>query len=275
MKCDGFHAGNVLIKLTLTRLAYSTISLGYAGLYECVKYMTGHSHTDNGKGKDFALEVMQALNDACKKWKEEEDIDYSVYGTPIESTTYKFAKCLRDRFGVIKGITDRDYITNSYEMYKENLDSYDLTNREEAKMYAEDKAMVDTFALLKKYPDQDSGEYYYIDNEINQMLVQMYYAKYVNNDLIEYEKQFKEYERMLDKLDDFDWRKFLKEEKTNYLNDINKPLWIRQVLVPGITDKEEDLLLLKTFIESLKNVENVVLYILHWRKRNERLSTSL
>lgn len=114
-----------------------------------------------------------------------------------------------------------DYITNSYEMYKENLDSYDLTNREEAKMYAEDKAMVDTFALLKKYPDQDSGEYYYIDNEINQMLVQMYYAKYVNNDLIEYEKQFKEYERMLDKLDDFDWRKFLKEEKTNYLNDIN------------------------------------------------------
>ena len=95
---------------------YSTISLGYAGLYECVKYMTGHSHTDNGKGKDFALEVMQALNDACKKWKEEEDIDYSVYGTPIESTTYKFAKCLRDRFGVIKGVTDRNYITNSYHV---------------------------------------------------------------------------------------------------------------------------------------------------------------
>ena len=95
---------------------YSTISLGYAGLYECVKYMTGHSHTDNGKGKDFALEVMQALNDACKKWKEEEDIDYSVYGTPIESTTYKFAKCLRDRFGVIKGDTDRNYITNSYHV---------------------------------------------------------------------------------------------------------------------------------------------------------------
>ncbi len=95
---------------------YSTISLGYAGLYECVKYMTGHSHTDNGKGKEFGLEVMQRLNDACKKWKEEEDIDYSVYGTPIESTTYKFAKCLRDRFGVIKGITDRDYITNSYHV---------------------------------------------------------------------------------------------------------------------------------------------------------------
>ena len=95
---------------------YSTISLGYAGLYECVKYMTGHSHTDGGKGKEFGLAVMQRLNDACKKWKEAEDIDYSVYGTPIESTTYKFAKCLRERFGVIKGITDRDYITNSYHV---------------------------------------------------------------------------------------------------------------------------------------------------------------
>ena len=95
---------------------YSTISLGYAGLYECVKYMTGHSHTDNGVGKEFGLEVMRHLNDACKKWKAEEDIDYSVYGTPIESTTYKFAKCLRDRFGKIKGITDRDYITNSYHV---------------------------------------------------------------------------------------------------------------------------------------------------------------
>ena len=95
---------------------YSTISLGYAGLYECVKYMTGHSHTDNGKGKEFGLEVMQRMNDACKEWKTAEDIDYSVYGTPIESTTYKFAKCLKDRFGVIKGITDRDYITNSYHV---------------------------------------------------------------------------------------------------------------------------------------------------------------
>ena len=95
---------------------YSTISLGYAGLYECVKYMTGHSHTDNGKGHEFGLQVMQKLNDACAKWKEQEDIDYSVYGTPIESTTYKFAKCLRDRFGKIKGITDRDYITNSYHV---------------------------------------------------------------------------------------------------------------------------------------------------------------
>jgi len=95
---------------------YSTISLGYAGLYECVKYMTGHSHTDSGKGYEFAIEVMQKLNDKCKEWKAAEDIDYSVYGTPIESTTYKFAKCLRDRFGVIKGITDRNYITNSYHV---------------------------------------------------------------------------------------------------------------------------------------------------------------
>ena len=95
---------------------YSTISLGYAGLYECVKFMTGHSHTDNGKGKEFALEVMQKLNDKCKEWKETENIDYSVYGTPIESTTYKFAKCLRERFGIIKGITDRNYITNSYHV---------------------------------------------------------------------------------------------------------------------------------------------------------------
>ena len=95
---------------------YSTISLGYAGLYECVKYMTGVSHTDNGKGKEFALEVMQKMNYKCREWKEAEDIDYSVYGTPIESTTYKFAKCLRERFGRIKGITDRDYITNSYHV---------------------------------------------------------------------------------------------------------------------------------------------------------------
>ena len=95
---------------------YSTISLGYAGLYECVKYMTDHSHTDNGEGKEFGLAVMQHLNDACKKWKAEEDIDYSVYGTPIESTTYKFAKCLKERFGTVEGITDRNYITNSYHV---------------------------------------------------------------------------------------------------------------------------------------------------------------
>ncbi|MBR3198755.1 MAG: anaerobic ribonucleoside-triphosphate reductase [Bacilli bacterium] len=95
---------------------YSTISLGYAGLYECVKFMTGHSHTDNGKGKEFGLKVLQKLNDKCAEWKAAEDIDYSVYGTPIESTTYKFAKKLRERFGKVKGITDRDYITNSYHV---------------------------------------------------------------------------------------------------------------------------------------------------------------
>ena len=104
---------------------YSTISLGYAGLYECVKYMTGNSHTDNGKGKEFGLEVMQKLNDKCKEWKEKENIDYSVYGTPIESTTYKFSKCLKDRFGIIKGITDRDYITNSYHVpVFEDIDAF-------------------------------------------------------------------------------------------------------------------------------------------------------
>ena len=95
---------------------YSTISLGYAGLYECVKFMTGHSHTDNGKGKEFGLAVMQHLVDATNKWKAEEDIDYSVYGSPIESTTYKFAKCLKKRFGTVKGITDRNYVTNSYHV---------------------------------------------------------------------------------------------------------------------------------------------------------------
>ena len=93
---------------------YSTLSLGYAGLYECVKYMTGYSHT--GEGKEFGLSVMQKLNDKCNEWKEAEKIDYSVYGTPIESTTYKFAKCLKQRFGTIEGITDRNYITNSYHV---------------------------------------------------------------------------------------------------------------------------------------------------------------
>lgn len=95
---------------------YCTLSLGYAGLYECVKYMTGESHTVDGAPKEFALKVMQHLNDACAKWKAEENIDYSVYGTPIESTTYKFAKCLKNRFGEVEGITDRDYITNSYHV---------------------------------------------------------------------------------------------------------------------------------------------------------------
>ncbi|SEU10133.1 anaerobic ribonucleoside-triphosphate reductase [Lacrimispora sphenoides] len=95
---------------------YSTLSLGYGGLYECVKFMTEHSHTDNGIGKEFGLEVMRALNQKCNQWKAEEDIDYSIYGSPIESTTYKFAKCLKKRFGIIEGITDRDYITNSYHV---------------------------------------------------------------------------------------------------------------------------------------------------------------
>ena len=95
---------------------YSTLSLGYAGLYECVKYMTGKSHTDNGEGKEFGIKVMQKLNEKCKEWKENERIDYSVYGSPIESTTYKFAKCLKKRFGVVEGITDRGYITNSYHV---------------------------------------------------------------------------------------------------------------------------------------------------------------
>ena len=104
---------------------YSTLSLGYAGLYECVKYMTGKSHTDGGKGKEFGLEVMKHMVDKCSEWKAEENIDYSVYGTPIESTTYKFAKCLRDRFGVIKGITDRNYITNSYHVpVLEEIDAF-------------------------------------------------------------------------------------------------------------------------------------------------------
>lgn len=95
---------------------YSTISLGYAGLYECVKYMTGHSHTDGAEGEAFGLQVMEALNDKCKQWKAAENIDYSLYGSPIESTTYKFAKSLQKRFGEIEGITDRNYITNSYHV---------------------------------------------------------------------------------------------------------------------------------------------------------------
>ena len=95
---------------------YSTISLGYAGLYECVKYMTGKSHTDD-EAKPFALAVMQKLNDKCQEWKKAENIDYSPYGTPLESTTYKFARCLQRRFGIIPGITDRGYITNSYHVH--------------------------------------------------------------------------------------------------------------------------------------------------------------
>ena len=103
---------------------YSTISLGYAGLYECVKYMTGRSHTDP-EATPFALEVMDALNAACRKWKEKHNIDFSLYGTPLESTTYKFAKCLQKRFGIIPGITDKGYITNSYHVHVgEEIDAF-------------------------------------------------------------------------------------------------------------------------------------------------------
>ena len=103
---------------------YSTISLGYAGLYECVKYMTGKSHTDAG-AKPFALSVMQHMNDKCNEWKKAENMDYSLYGTPLESTTYKFAKCLQKRFGIVPGITDRNYITNSYHVHvTEQIDAF-------------------------------------------------------------------------------------------------------------------------------------------------------
>ena len=103
---------------------YSTISLGYAGLYECVKYMTGKSHTDAG-AKPFALSVMQHMNDKCTAWKKAENMDYSLYGTPLESTTYKFAKCLQKRFGIVKGITDKNYITNSYHVHvSEPIDAF-------------------------------------------------------------------------------------------------------------------------------------------------------
>ena len=104
---------------------YSTISLGYAGLYECVKYMTGKSHTDPS-ATPFALQVMQYMNDACRKWKEESDIDFSLYGTPLESTTYKFAKSLQRRFGIIEGVTDKSYITNSYHVHvTEDINAFD------------------------------------------------------------------------------------------------------------------------------------------------------
>ena len=112
---------------TIDRLlygGYSTISLGYAGLYECVKYMTGLSHTDPG-ATPFALEVMEYMNKACNRWKEETNIGFSIYGSPIESTTYKFAKCLQKRFGIIEGITDRSYITNSYHVnVSEEIDAF-------------------------------------------------------------------------------------------------------------------------------------------------------
>ena len=109
---------------------YSTISLGYGGLYECVRYMTGKSHT-TPEGEEFGLKVMQHLNDACQKWKKETNIDFSVYGTPMESTTYKFAKCLQKRFGIIPGVTDNNYITNSYHIHvKEEINAFDKLTKE-------------------------------------------------------------------------------------------------------------------------------------------------
>ena len=105
---------------------YSTISLGYAGLCECTRYMTGVSHTESETGTPFALRVMQRLNDACAEWKEKENMDFSLYGTPLESTTYKFAKCLQKRFGIIEGVTDKNYITNSYHVHvTENINAFD------------------------------------------------------------------------------------------------------------------------------------------------------
>ena len=104
---------------------YSTISLGYAGLYECVKYMTSESHS-HGKGYEFGVKVMQHINDKCNEWKIQENIDYSPYGSPIETTTFKFASCLKKRFGIVEGITDKDYITNSYHVnVREKIDPFE------------------------------------------------------------------------------------------------------------------------------------------------------
>ena len=120
--CARLKKGEPIDKLLYD--GYSTISLGYAGLYECVKYMTGKSHTDPS-ATPFALSIMQRMNDKCKEWKNAEDIDYSLYGTPLESTTYKFAKCLQKRFGVIEGVTDKGYITNSYHVHvTEKIDAF-------------------------------------------------------------------------------------------------------------------------------------------------------
>lgn len=120
--CARLQKGEPIDKLLYG--GYSTISLGYAGLYECVKYMTGKSHTDP-EATPFALEIMTHMNDACKKWKEQHNIDFSLYGTPLESTTYKFAKCLQKHFGIIEGITDKGYITNSYHVHvTEEIDAF-------------------------------------------------------------------------------------------------------------------------------------------------------
>jgi ribonucleoside-triphosphate reductase len=121
--CARLQKGEPIDKLLFG--GYSTLSLGYAGLYECVKYMTGKSHTDPS-ATPFALEIMQYLNAACKRWKEEHNIDFSLYGTPLESTTYKFAKCLQKRFGIIEGVTDKGYVTNSYHVHvTEKIDAFE------------------------------------------------------------------------------------------------------------------------------------------------------
>ena len=121
--CARLKKGETIDKLLYG--GYSTISLGYAGLYECVKYMTGKSHTDP-EATDFALSVMQHMNDACNEWKKNTNIGFGIYGTPLESTTYKFAKCLQKRFGIIKGVTDKSYITNSYHVHvTEEINAFD------------------------------------------------------------------------------------------------------------------------------------------------------
>ena len=120
--CARLKKGEPIDKLLYD--GYSTISLGYAGLYECVKFMTGRSHTDP-TATPLAQQIMQKMNDKCKQWKEAENIDYSLYGTPLESTTYKFAKCLQKRFGIIPGVTDKGYITNSYHVHvTEKIDAF-------------------------------------------------------------------------------------------------------------------------------------------------------
>ena len=121
--CARLEKGETIDKLLYG--GYSTISLGYAGLCECVRYMTGKSHTDPS-ATPFALEVMKHMNDACAKWKEETTIGFGIYGTPLESTTYKFAKCLQKRFGIVEGVTDKGYITNSYHVHVcEDINAFD------------------------------------------------------------------------------------------------------------------------------------------------------
>lgn len=129
---DNIHENSPYWYLTkLAAKCTASISLGYAGLYECVKYMTGKSHIDSQEGHDFGIKVMQFMNDKCDQWNKEHYIGFSIYGSPIENTTYKFAKCLQKRFGIIKGITDRNYITNSYHTFvKEPINAFDKLAKE-------------------------------------------------------------------------------------------------------------------------------------------------